>query len=169
MLTLESLSPDKKLSAFLAIKFAEKGLPAYEVHFPEDKRPRAAIEAAKEWLNDSSVDNADAVYAAANAAADAANAAADAARAATDSYSARAARAARAAAYAASNAAAYAVYVADAAYAAGWAADAADSDANAAAWAADALGKDKASFIHSVLMENADVILEHMVKEEVAS
>ena len=146
MLTLESLNPDKKLSVFLTIKFAEKSLHIYEAQYPADIRPRAAIEAAKEWLRNPS-DTTAAYYGAA-----------DAARAARDW--------------------AGAVGAADAA---AWAADAAgnaaSNSADAAAWAASyaagnaafALRKDKASFVHSVLMENADVILEHMVKEEVVS
>jgi hypothetical protein len=186
MLTLESLKPDKKLSVFLAIKFAEKALPIWEAQHPEDNRPRVAIEAAQACLNNPTVDAA--AYAAANARAvahaarattdawavahaaraagnaardadDAARAAGNAARDADDA--ARAARAVNAAADAAYNtrAAAYAVYNARAVA----------HTANAADSAAYALGKDKASFIHSVLMENAGVILEHMVKEEVAS
>jgi hypothetical protein len=172
MLTLESLKPDKKLSVFLAIKFAEKALPIWEAQHPEDNRPRVAIEAAQACLNNPTVDAA--AYAAANA-----RAVAHAARATTDAWAvahaaraagnaardaddaARAARAVNAAADAAYNtrAAAYAVYNARAVA----------HTANAADSAAYALGKDKASFIHSVLMENADVILEHVVKEEVIS
>jgi hypothetical protein len=173
LLTLESLNPDKKLSVFLAIKFAEKVLPIWEAHQPKDNRPRAAIEAAQAWLNNPSDTTA----------ARAAHATADAAAAyagASDAWSAAgynadwawAASAARAA-YAAVGAA-----DADADDDAAWAADNAlcannTADTVYAAWAtnaagaaANALRKNRASFVHSVLMENAGVILEHMVKEE---
>ena len=111
MLTLESLNLDKPLSVFLAIGFAERALPIWEAEYPEDMRPRRAIEAAKEWLNNPSADAyaARATYAAAYAAADAA------------------AYAAYAAAYAATYAAAYAAADA-AAYAAAAAATALEAD-----------------------------------------
>jgi hypothetical protein len=144
MLTLDSLKPDKKLSVFLAIKFAEKALPIWEAQRPEDNRPRAAIEATQTWLNNPTAGAAGAVNAA--RAADTAYAAADTAYAA--------------------DATAYAAYAAALAAAHAANAYAADSAVYAADRAAYALGKDKASFIHSVLMENADVILEHMVKED---
>ena len=68
MLTLDSLNADKFISVFLAIGFAEKAIPVWEQKYPEDMRPRRAIEAAKEWLSNPS--------SAANAAANAAEAAA---------------------------------------------------------------------------------------------
>ena len=68
MLTLKSLNLDKPLYAFLAIEFAEKALPVWEQKYPEDMRPRKAIEAAKECLRDPS-NAANAVHAAHAAAA----------------------------------------------------------------------------------------------------
>ena len=121
MLTLESLNPDKNLSVYLAVKFAEKALPIWEAQCPEDKRPRAAIEAAQAWLNNPSDTTAYAAADAANAAYDAACAFGGAAWSARSA--ANAARAAYASALvAADNAAANA---ARAAYAADYAADAA--------------------------------------------
>jgi hypothetical protein len=118
-----------------AIYAAESVLYIFEDKYPDDLRPRKAIEAAKEYLNTKT--NA----AAAKAAADAAYAAANAAYAA-----ANAAYAAYAAAYAA-NAAAYAAYAA-AAYAAANVANAAAYAAYAAAaYAAANAGTDAAAFI----------------------
>jgi hypothetical protein len=96
-----------------AVFAAEQVINIYEEKYPDDKRPREAIEAAKKYLGDKTEQNkkaADAAYAAAHAAhaAHAANAAAYAAYAA-----ANAADAANAA-----NAAAYAAYAANAASAA---------------------------------------------------
>jgi len=54
-------------SVALAIYAAELALPIFEKKNPDDKRPRAAIEAAKAWLQDPS--SAAAAYAAAYAAA----------------------------------------------------------------------------------------------------
>ena len=83
MLTLDSLNSDKPISAFLAIGFAEKALPIWEAEYPEDMRPRRAIEAAKEWLkNPSDTDTDTAANTAASAAARSANAVAYAAYAA---------------------------------------------------------------------------------------
>jgi hypothetical protein len=81
---------------------AERVLPLFEEVYPEDGRPRAAIDAAKEWLSTPTyADAADAAEAAYAAAADAvANAAAYAADAAAD---AAANAAANAAAYTAAN------------------------------------------------------------------
>ena len=84
-----------------AIYAAEQVIDIYERKYPDDKRPRQAIEAAKTYLNNPTKANKRA--AAANAAA--ANAAADAA---ADAAAAAAANAAAATAYAA--AAAYAAY-----------------------------------------------------------
>jgi hypothetical protein len=73
----------KKDSVKLAIFSAEQVLKYYEEKYPDDKRPRKAIEAAKKWLsNPSKKSRAAAAYAAAYAAyAAAAYAAADAAAA----------------------------------------------------------------------------------------
>ena len=78
-----------------AIFAAEQVIDIYEKKYPNDDRPRKAIEAAKNYLKDKSLKNKKAAYAAA---------AADAAAAAR----AAAARAAAAAAAAAADAAAYA-------------------------------------------------------------
>ena len=106
----------------IAADFAKRVLHIYESKYPNDDRPRKAIEAARNGAADA------AAYA--DAAADAADAAA---------RSAYAADAAADAAYAAARAADAADDAAyDAAYAARAAADAADSAARAAASAADA-------------------------------
>ena len=114
----------KKDLQLLTVDFAEHVLPVFESKYPDDKRPRAAIETARLYLSgESTLDalkearRADAAaYAAAYAAA--AYAADDAAYA----YAAYAAAdaAAYAAAYAVADAAAYAAYAA-AAYAAAYA------------------------------------------------
>ena len=98
---------------FIAADFAERVLHIYESKYPNDDRPRKAIEAARSGT---------AYDAAAYAAAYAARAAYDAASAAA-AYDADAAYAARAA-YDAASAAADATYAAYAAYAAADAADA---------------------------------------------
>jgi hypothetical protein len=105
---------------------AEQVLPIFEQEYPNDKRPRKAIEAAKQVVLNDTEENRKIAVNAANAAANATNAA-NAANAAADA----AAYAVYAAAYAAANAA-NAAYVADyAAYAVAYAANAADA-ANAA-------------------------------------
>ena len=113
-----------------AIYGAEKVIGIFEKKYPNDNRPRAAINAAKKCIKNPTKKNKAAADAAAtdaaNAAADAAYAAADAAYAADyaayAAYSADAATyaayAADAATYAAADAAADAAYTADAAYAA---------------------------------------------------
>ena len=96
-----------------ALFAAEQVLDIFEKKYPEDDRPRKAIEAAKAWLKNPCKETAYAAANAADAAANAAYAAANAAYAA-----AYAAYVANAAAYAAANAAyaaAYAAYVANAA------------------------------------------------------
>ena len=136
MLTLESLNLDKPLSVFLAVGLAEKALPIWEKKYPEDMRPRKAIEAAKEWLSnpsDAAVIDAYIAYAAANAAANAAN----------DAYAA--ANTAANAAYAAADNAAYSAYAANDAY------------------AAYALKADKETFVHEVILENLDWILQYKI------
>jgi len=122
---------DKMQSVKYAIFAAEQVLNIYEKKYPNDDRPRLAIEAAKKYLTNPNAKTADDAAYAADAAA-AADAAYDAAYDAdADAYAAYAADAADAAAYAA------AAHAADA-YAAGAAgADAADA-ADAAADAADA-------------------------------
>jgi len=148
MLTLDSLNPDKPLSVFLAIGFAEKAFPVWEKEYPEDMRPRRAIEAAKEWLKNPSAAAANDARAASAASAASASAA-DAADAANAAY----------------DAAAYAAYAADAAaYAAASAASAANA-AYAAAYAA-ALVVDKEILIHEVILENLDWILQYKIENE---
>ena len=95
-----------------AVFAAEQVIGIYEKKYPDDKRPRQAIEAAKKCIDNPSEENKKAAYAAAYAAAAAAAATADAAAAAAAAYAAAAA----AAAVAAVDAAAYAAV--DAAYAA---------------------------------------------------
>ena len=123
----------KEQNQQLAIGFAEIVLKIYEKKYPENKAPREAIQAAKDYL--AGIINIDELRRKRAAAAYAADAA--------DAYAAAAA-AAYAAAYAAAAADAAAAYAAadaaDDAYAdAAYAADAADADAAAyAAYAADA-------------------------------
>ncbi len=111
----EEISRSKTQIQF-AILCAEKVLHIYEEKYPQDNRPRKAIEAAKDCLNarfssDYTIDDAaNAAEAAEAAAYDATNAAANAANAAYD-----ATNAAANAANAAANAANAAVNVADAA------------------------------------------------------
>jgi hypothetical protein len=82
----------KKQAVELAILFAERVLPIFEVKYPDDKRPRLAIEAAKEWLKNPTAKNKKAYAAYAYAyAAYAAYAAACAAAAADDAAAAAAA------------------------------------------------------------------------------
>jgi hypothetical protein len=109
----------------LAVFSAEQVIGVFEKKYPDDDRPRKAIEAAKEYIKNPTAYAADAADAASSAAyaADAAAYAADAA-----SYAAYAARAAS-----------YAAYAADAAAYAAYAADAAAYAADAAAYAADAI------------------------------
>jgi hypothetical protein len=126
-LIVRLMTHDQKIK--YAIYAAEKVIDIYEKKYPGDKRPRAAILAAKKYIKHKTPENEKAVC----AAADAADAAADAAYAAAD-----AAAYAADAAYAAALAAAYAAY---AAYAAAYAADAAYA-ANAAYAAAEAAEKE---------------------------
>jgi hypothetical protein len=71
---------DKPQAIELAVAFAERVLPLYERKYPDDLRPRKALEAAKKWLkapteeNRTAAASADACAATAYAVADAANA-----------------------------------------------------------------------------------------------
>jgi len=122
MLTVYSLNPDKRLAVTIAIFFAEDALSFWEAEFPENMRPRKAIEAAKEWLANPCEETVDASRAAAYAAANAAYAhAAHATNAAAAAAVNAAYAAANAAAHAAANAAA-AAHAANAAHAAAHAA-----------------------------------------------
>jgi hypothetical protein len=123
----------KKDSVALACYAARLVLSHFEQRFPEDRRPRVAIEAAEAWLKDPT----DAVGAAASAAASAAYAADGAASAAyavdgADNYDA-AASAAYAAAYAAAAASSSSGASASAGYAAYYAAGSAGAAADGAA------------------------------------
>ena len=134
---------DATWSVKLAIAFAEAVIDKFESKYPNDKRPREAINAAKVCINETNTD----AYSAAAAAADA-----RAAAAAYADYAAAAAAAAAAddAAAAAAAAAAYADYAAAAAYDAAYAAAyttygdaAADADVDADAYATYAAFKRK--------------------------
>ena len=146
MLTLESLNADRPLFVFLAIAFAEKVLPIWEGKYPEDMRPRKAIEAAKEWLSNPSDAAANDAYIAY------ADAAAVACVTAADAHAAKVA-------YAAANAVNAAANAVNAAHAIAYADDAAD----AAADAVDALEADKETFVHEVILENIDWILQYKI------
>jgi hypothetical protein len=128
---VQEFEESKRLARLLAADFAEHVLHFYEEKYPEDDRPRKAVEAARQ-------------YAQGEIEAAASDAAAWAARAAAlDAASAAAWDAAWAARAAASDAAR------DAAWAAAWAARAAARDAawaasDAAAWAARAAASDAA-------------------------
>jgi hypothetical protein len=97
---------DKPRLVTFAADCAEHVLPKFEDRYPDDKRPRQAIEAARAWVTCPSPET--------RSAANAANAAA-AYTAAYTAYTAYAAAYAANAAYAAANAAAYAAYAANAA------------------------------------------------------
>ena len=120
---------DKTKFVRLAIRFAESSLHFYEDKYPNNKKPREAIEAAKKWVDNPTEEN----RVAANAAAYAAYAAYAEAYAAAY-VATNADFAANAAAYAATNAANAAAYAAYAAYAAAYAANAATNAAYAAAY-----------------------------------
>jgi len=70
MLTVYSLNPDKRLAVTIAIFFAEDVLPIWEMKYPEDIRPRKAIEAAKAWLTNPCEETATAAGVASHAALD---------------------------------------------------------------------------------------------------
>jgi len=106
---MQKLITTKKQAVLVAVFAAECVLDIFEKEYPEDKRPRTAIDTAKEWI-ENPCKKINASYAAADAA--------------EASYAAYAADAAAYAAYAAAYAA-YAAYAADAAYAAAYAAYAA--------------------------------------------
>ncbi len=126
----------KPLVVEIACVFAESVLPIYESENSKDKRPRAAIAAARAWIKNPCQETMDVARAAANAA----NAASHAANAAADA----AAYAANAAARAAADAANYATYAAYAAAdAASYAAYAATNAAADAASAATSYAADK--------------------------
>jgi hypothetical protein len=126
---------DKMQNIKYAIFAAEQVINIYEKQYPNDYRPRNAIEAAKDYLQNP---NEKTAYAAAYTAADAAAAAAAAYDIANTAAYTAAYPAANAAAYPAANAAAYpaanaAAYAAAAKTAAAYAAAAKTAAANAAA------------------------------------
>jgi hypothetical protein len=135
----------KHTAALFAADCAERVLPIFEQRYPQDDRPRKAIEAARQWARGEIA--AAARAAAGDAAGDAAGAAYVAAAAAGDAAGGAAwwwdtAGAAYAAAYAARRNAADAAYAAAAA--AGDAAGAAARDAAGAAYAAAYAARDAA-------------------------
>ena len=123
---------EKPDSVAMAIYAAELVIGEYEKQYPDDKRPRQAIEAAKKWLDDPTEENRQA----------SASASAYASAAASASASAYAYAYAYASAYAAASASAYAAASASA-YAAASAAASADAG-DAAAYAASADAGDAA-------------------------
>ena len=88
---------DKMQAVLLACDFAERVLAKFEKKHPKDKRPRQAIESARNWAKNPTKENQESCRAAADAAY-AAYAAADAAAAAADAAAADAADAGAAAA-----------------------------------------------------------------------
>jgi hypothetical protein len=97
----------KRVCTLFAVLCAEAVLKYYEEKYPDDKRPRKAIEAARKYLKTKTASAASAARTAASAAASAARTAAYAAASAA-SAARTAASAAASAAYAAASAAAYA-------------------------------------------------------------
>jgi len=137
----DELKLKKEQSVAIAIAFANRALDKFEAAYPDDKRPRKAIEAAQAWLDNPTKKNADAADAAGYAADDAARAAlADTAHSAAHAAgaAAAAARSADAAAgYSAAHAAFAASYDRAAAAAHGTAYTAAYAASYDAAYAAD--------------------------------
>jgi hypothetical protein len=118
---LSKIRQTKKQSVLIAIFSAELVLDIFESKYPADKRPRQAIESAKEYIKNPSIKNKEeasaayADYASAYAAASAAAYASSYAAAYASAYAAASAAyasayAAASAAYASSYAAAYAAY-----------------------------------------------------------
>lgn len=58
-------STKKQIRVQFSILCAERVLPIFEQRYPDDKRPRQAIEAAKEWMRNPTEKNAKIAYAAA--------------------------------------------------------------------------------------------------------
>jgi excinuclease UvrABC ATPase subunit len=117
----------------IAIGVAEIVLPLFEKRYPDDKRPREAIEAAKQYAAGRiSVENLKRKHMAADDAADAAYADISAASAAADAAASAADACAACAACTSDTSAAYAAYAASAAYTSACAACAACTSAYAA-------------------------------------
>jgi hypothetical protein len=104
MRVLKAYEWTKPDSVAMAIYAAELVIGNYEKKYPDDKRPRKAIEAARAWLENPTEENRDAAYAAAAAVSPAAYAAA-AAYAASAAYASSAASAYAASAASAASAA----------------------------------------------------------------
>ena len=169
LIGVKDISPSPKLSIFLAVYFAELVLPIFEEKYPDDLRPRKAIEVAKTVLESgqpAAADAADAAYAAASAADNAANAA----NAAHAAYAAQAAayaavHTAYAATYAANaaNAANAASYTANAANAASYASYAANAAASAAQIKVSLVSREE--YIHNYLVKVMHNILDLKIEE----
>jgi len=144
----------KKDNVALAVYAAEQVIDIFEKEYPNDKRPREAIKAAKRYLRTGSRKG----LAAAGAAAWAAGAAAWAAR--------DAAWAAGAAAWAAGAAAWAARDAAGAARDAAWAARDAAGAARDAAWAAEAAARDAAEAARDAFLDKIDKWMMRRIKEK---
>ena len=143
----------KEQSVQYAIFAAEQVISIYEKKYPDDKRPREAIEAAKAYLKNPSDETKKAAAWAAEAAA---AWAAEAAAARAAAWAAEAAEA-RAAAWAAEAAAARAARAA--AWAAAWAAEArAARAARAAAWAAEAAAEAEKNMQKRILKQGIKIL-----------
>ena len=144
----------KEDSVSLAIFAAELCIKNFEKSFPDDKRPREAIEAAKEWLKNPTETNrsaAESAWSAARSAGSAAESAESAARSATWSAAWSAGSAARSATWSAESAA-------RSAESAAWsAARSARSAARSAAWFA---AKNK------IKQQCHDFVIDRLNKEE---
>ena len=123
--------PTKLITVRFAVACARHTLDKFEVKYPEDKRPREALDAAEAWVKDPSEANRSAAWSAARSAASAAESAAWSAASAAESAAWSAASAAESAAWSAAESAAW-----SAASAARSAARSAASAAESAAWSA---------------------------------
>lgn len=79
MRIVKKVNWNKKDSVSLAIYAAELVIDNFEIRYPNDKRPREAIEAAKRWLKNPTEKNRSAAASMANAAVNAVNVVANAA------------------------------------------------------------------------------------------
>jgi len=157
MKIIKSWKWQKKNSIALAIYAAELCLDNFEKVYPDDKRPRVAIQAAKKYLKNMTAKNASAADSAADSVARAADSAASAASAAY-----WAADSAASAAYWAADSAASAADSAASAARAASAADSAASAASAAYWAASAARAASAAIIKKI----SDWMDKHVAKLE---
>jgi len=128
----------KKDSVALSIYSAELCLKNFEKFYPDDKRPREAIEAAKKWVLEPTREN----ESAARSAKSAARSAESAARSAESAAWSAAESAAWSAAWSAKSAARSAESAARSAESAAWsAAESAESAARSAAWSAESAAR----------------------------